>query len=379
MHETKLKVAFFGDDFSRQGKGTALVIRKIVEELARHHPDEIDITLLRPAGECISPVCTSVRHVIIPRRYSTLLSYLWFFVVHRDQYDVVIFNRVVYPGFFFLRAKKFILYAHDASISEVYSVRRTSMNLAFECFLKYIGKYFMTAVVAVSHDARKWLIQYYALSPEKVHVIYNGVSDEYGTCDADVKMDLCAKLKEKYNVRTPYLLDVSRFDPHKNIERVLDAFFTLKEKSQSPYTTVFVGGRHTPNYSDHIDNKIQSSKFRDDVRVIEYVQQEDMPTLYRCADVLVYPSLVEGFGLPIIEAMKCGTPVVTSNISSMPEVAGGAAMLVDPLDPLAIEGGITAVMDPQVRNDQIKMGLARARDFSWSKSASSLMQLIRHA
>src|SRR3989344_61692 len=333
MDKNKIRVAFFGDDFSRQGKGTALVIQKIVEELVERHSDEVEVILLRPEGTCDSPICQKVQHILIRRRYSTLLSYLWFFITHRAQYDCIVFNRMVYPGFWFLRSKKKILVLHDASVSEVYEVPRTTVNHLFEGFFRYVGQYFLDLVIGDTEDARIWISRYFSVPIKKVRTLYLSATDDYRQHSHGERSQLAQKLEELYSLNVPYILDISRFDPHKNILRVLDAFFLFKENDKSPHSLVFVGGRHTPDYSDEVEEKIASSKFRDSGRILNYVKIEDMPTMYACADVLLYPSLVEGFGLPVIEAMKSGTPVITSNVSCLPEVAGGAALLVDPLDP----------------------------------------------
>jgi len=378
MDNKKIRIAFFGDDFSRQGKGTALVIQKIAEELVLRHPDEVEITLLRPAGACRSVICEEVRSVIIPRRYSTLLSYFWFFLTHRGTYDVIVFNRMVYPGFFFLRSKRKILLLHDASTSEVYSVPRTGVNWVFENFLKYIGQHFLDIVIGDSRDACKWISRVYGIPERKTRMLALAAGDEYREFIPEEREERTAYIKKQYAITTPYILDVSRFDPHKNIERVIEAFFVLKKDQLFLHSLVLVGGRHTPDYSDRVEEMIRTSPYRDSVIVLDYVETDDMPAIYNCADVLVYPSLVEGFGLPIVEAMRSGTPVVTSNISSMPEVAGGAAVLVDSLDAAAIVSGIKKILgDTQFRDSLVLKGLERVKVFSWARSAEALLKLCR--
>lgn len=371
MQGEKLRVAFFGDDFSRQGKGTALVVRKIAETLVLDHSEEVEVILLRPAGVCRSVICEKVRPVIIPRKFSTFLSYIWFFFAHRDSYDAVVFNRVVYPAFWMLNAKKRILIVHDASKSDVYTVRRTPMNVLFEWMVR-LQKHWLDAVVCDSNDAKKWVVRHYRLPETKVKVLYLAAGSEYRTFSETEKKEARKRFAE-----LPYILDVSRFDPHKNIEGALDAFFQLKERG-IPHALILVGGAHTPDYSRSISDKIATSQFAKYVRVIDYVSEQDMPALYACADLLVYPSLVEGFGLPILEAMKSGAPVVTSNISSMPEIAGGAALLVNPLDSRLIADGVQRVLDDSgLRGQLIEKGLRRASEFSWKKTAEEFLQMVR--
>jgi len=308
-----------------------------------------------------------------------MLSYLWFFITHRTKYDAVVFNRVVYPGFFFLNAKKSVLFAYDASISEVFTVPRTRANRVFEYVLRF-SQYFLDVVVGVSDDASRWIARYYKIPESKVHTIYPAAGDEYGPLDEELRQRSRIKLMEKYHIASPYILAVARFDPHKNVERTLDAFFELKRGVGASHHLALVGGAHTPEYSRMIEQKIASSPFQGDIHVLSYVASDDMPALYACADVLVYPSLVEGFGLPPVEAMKSGTPVVTSNISCLPEIVQGAALLVDPLDAHAIAAGVGKVLqDTSLRNELIKKGFERASDFSWRTSADALLRLIDSA
>ena len=377
MQKNKLRVAFFGDDFSRQGKGTALFVQKIAEELVARHSHEVEVILLRPEGQCNSVICSSVRHHIISRCFSTLLSYAWFFITHRDEYDAIVFNRVVYPFFWLLRAKKKIVFIHDASRSELYRAPRSVANRSFEYFLRFVGQYFIDVAIAVSEDAKKWIVEYYALPPEKVHTIYPAAGDEYRRMDAHEREVAAVLLATSYSIKTPYILDVSRFDPHKNILTMLEAFFATKRAHAIPHTLILVGGPHTADYSAIVERAIATSEFREDVIVLDYVVQEDMSALYNCADMLVFPSLIEGFGLPVIEAMKCGIPVITSNISCLPEVAGGAALLVNPASADSISRGIqTLSSDRKLREELVEKGLRRATDFSWAKSASEFTALI---
>ena len=113
--------------------------------------------------------------------------------------------------------------------------------------------------------------------------------------------------------------------------------------------------------------------------MVNFVDSSDMRAVYAMADALVYPSLMEGFGMPIVEAMKCGTPVITSNISCLPEVSGGAALLVDPLDPEDIASGIQKIIsDPALKNLLIERGFTRAKEFSWHKTAEEYLKLYEN-
>ncbi len=367
----RMRVAFFGADFSRRARGTALVVQNLANDIALRYQDEIELVLIRPPGTCTGVVCERARSVIVSRRFSTLLSYFWFFLSHRDAYDVVVFNRVLYPGFSFLNARRFVLIAHDASVSEVYSVPRTGVLRFFELVVR-LSKGNLSAILAMSEDAKNNIAAYFRISEEKIRVLYLAASDTYKPSTDAEKL----AVRQKFG-GAPFILDVSRFDPHKNIERVLAAFFQIKQTGV-PHKLVLVGGAHTPGYSEMIEKMISSSKFADDVVVLDYVEDAEMPKLYASAEVLLYPSLVEGFGLPIIEAFASGTPVVTSNISAMPEISAGAAILVDPLEIDTIAAGVRRVLDDSsLRTELVKKGLRRASEFSWKNTTDEFVRILR--
>lgn len=378
MSEKKLRIAFFGDDFSRQGKGTALAIQKIAEELFCHYKNEVKIVLLSPPSVIKNPIGRQIQNVKIPRYFSTTLSYMWFFLSHHEQYDAVVFNRVVYPGFWFLRSKKFILFLYDAPQSKVYTVPKTLANSAFEYFLRFFGKHFLNAVVAVSNDAKTQIVSYYNILPKKIHVLYLGTSDDFKMFSTEEREKWKKILYEKYNIRSPYILDVSRLDPHKNIHRVLDAFFSLKQRQRISYNLVLVGGKHTIDYTRAIEEQIKNSLFYHDIIMTDYIAPEDMPALYNCAAILVFPSLVEGFGLPVVEAMKCGIPVITSNISSLPEISQGAAYLVSPLNTNEIAETMMRVLsESDLYKNLVEHGLRVGRSYSWENATKQFVSIIK--
>ncbi len=377
----KLKVAFFSEDFSRQAKGTAIVIQKLVEQLLIDFPDQIELTLIRKEGLCGHPTARKIRNIEIrvykTPIFSTLISYFIFFLANREEFDAVIFNRNVYPGFWFLNAKKFILWQHDAPENAAYAVAMPADVRLIDLFLKYAGKYFLDAVIAVSKAAREDIIGYYHMQPRKVFSIYNGAAESFRLFSVAEKKDQKEYLRTRYGIAVPYLLDVSRLDPHKNIETLLDAFFILKTHNRLPHKLVIVGGRHLPAYDALIESKIDDLHLRGDVIIAPYIDENDMPAVYNLADALLFPSLLEGFGLPLIEAMKCGTPVVASDLPVMAEVADGAALLVDPHDAGLLAAKTFAVLsDQHLKSELMKRGLERCKIFSWRSSARELVKIL---
>ena len=340
------------------------------------------MTLIRKAGPCDHPAAKKVRNIeikVYPTPiFSTLISYLIFFLTNKENFDAIIFNRNVYPGFWFLNAKKFILFLYDSPVSPFYKVKMSLDIKLVDLFLKYIGKYFLNAVIAVSKSAKKDIIWHYRIRPAKIFPIYGGASDIFRPLTDTEKEKQKRHLKEKYQITAPYLLDVSRLDPHKNIHTLIDAFWILKSKHKILRKLLIVGGRHLSAYTESIESKIARLNLGQEVIITPYIEEEDLPAVYNLADLLVFPSLLEGFGLPLVEAMRCGVPIVASDTPVMKEITAGAAELVNPRNAKQLANKIFEVLnDADLRKALIQRGLERARIFSWQNSAKELFKICR--
>lgn len=171
----------------------------------------------------------------------------------------------------------------------------------------------------------------------------------------------------RHGINFPYVLYVGSTEPRKNLVRLLDAFARLR-LATCTWHLVIVGARDWT--ARRIVHAVERLQLRDAVHFTGLVQEDDLPGLYCGADLFVFPSLLEGFGLPVIEAMACGTPVVTSTSSSLPEVAGDAAVLVDPYDPAAIAHAMLRVLEDRALALELRArGMARARQFTWEQAA----------
>lgn len=378
---SKIKVAFFGDDFSRKGKGTALVIQKIAEQFVNEFSDRIELVIIRKAGYCDNQISKKVRNIEIKRIpfLGTAISYLLFFIFNKEKFDIVMFNKLVYPGFWFLNSKKFVLLAHDAPISSVYKEKLMFSGRLFYWFLGMIGKYFLDAIVVDSEDAKREIVGYHRLNPEKVFVVYDAAGEEFRKFSEEEKANAKEILREKYNISPPYILDVSRLDPHKNILNVLKAYLIFRKNSDFLHKLVLVGGSHTSDYSKLVKERVLNSKFKDDILFAEYIEPEDLPALYNLADILAFPSLLEGFGLPLVEAMKCGVPVITSDISSMPEIIGDAGIKVNPLDANLIAKKMAELLgNKELMFELSNKGLERGKIFSWENTAKEMIKIYEN-
>ncbi|MFZ2538174.1 MAG: glycosyltransferase family 1 protein [Oscillospiraceae bacterium] len=217
-------------------------------------------------------------------------------------------------------------------------------------------------IIADSMATKNDLVNRLNINENKIKVIYIGIDSIYKPSN-DLQIQL---MKEKYNIITPYILGMGGTEFRKNANGLIDAFKSLKEKYGIPHKLVIIGKQW--NNKDFSNDK--------DIIFTGFADTEDLPHLYSEADVFVFPSLYEGFGMPILEAQACGTPVVTSNVSSMPEVAGDSASLVNPNDVNDIANGIYSILsNEKLKEDLIRKGFDNIKRFSWEKSVQELIRI----
>jgi glycosyltransferase involved in cell wall biosynthesis len=176
---------------------------------------------------------------------------------------------------------------------------------------------------------------------------------------------------DRYAITRPYILAVGTLQPRKNYVRLIKAYALMRREHAVPHQLVIVGGRGW--LFQEIDDTIRDLRLESQVRLAGYAPEGDLTALYQGAEMLAFPSLYEGFGLPVLEAMACGTPVITSTTSSLPEAAGSAALLVDPLDVAALAEALWRLVDDEaLRNSLRTQGFQQVKRFSWAASARQL-------
>ncbi|MBN1979459.1 MAG: glycosyltransferase family 4 protein [Anaerolineae bacterium] len=219
-------------------------------------------------------------------------------------------------------------------------------------------------VLADSKSTRDDLIANFGTPPEKVKVLYSGVDSRFRPEKAPGEQE---RLREKYGIESPYVLSVGTLQPRKNYVRLIRAFANLP---LADLQLVIAGGRGWL-YEDIFT---EAEKHGGRAHVLGFVDDADLPALYRGAALFAFPSLYEGFGIPPLEAMACGVPVVCSNASSLPEVAGDAALMVDPLDVDSLAEAMgRALEDANLRQEMTDEGLAHAARFTWEVAARQLL------
>ena len=217
------------------------------------------------------------------------------------------------------------------------------------------------------------MVRIYDVDPERIEVIPLAADPRYGPLDRGRCRESVAK---SFGIDGPFVLYVGTFQPRKNVEPLIRGYTLMREGSDLSHKLVLVG---KPKHQyESVFEAIETSPFRDDIILTGFVEDDDLPVLYNAADVFVFPTLFEGFGLPVVEAMACGTPVITTNVSCLPDVSGEAAMLVDPNDPEAFATAMTNVLsDEAVARQMTERGFARAAGYSWERTARETVAVYR--
>lgn len=226
------------------------------------------------------------------------------------------------------------------------------------------------AIIAVSNSARDDIMRYLHVPREKIKVIPEGISPAFHPITDRAKLD---SVRADYGLTAPYFLYVGTIEPRKNLVRLIRAFEMLKQRGL-PHKLAIVGQqgwRCEPIFAE-----VERLNLKKDVVFTGYAPSEDLPSLYSAAEAMAFPSLYEGFGLPVVEAMACGAPVVTSDTSSLAEVADGAALLVNPHSTGQIANALYRIHnDPALRAELRALGLQRAAQFTWERAARATLDV----
>jgi glycosyltransferase involved in cell wall biosynthesis len=233
-------------------------------------------------------------------------------------------------------------------------------------------------VFTVSEASRRDILHFFPWAdPEKVQVVPNALDTSMLEDPGEEEME---RVRERYQIRGRFVLYAGNIKPHKNLDRLITAFSQLKRRPGLEDVRLVIVGSGEENKYAALRRTAEITGMRNDVRFFGFVPDRTLAALYRLASVFAFPSLYEGFGLPPLEAMACGTPVVTSRLSSLPEVVGDAAVFVDPWSTEDIADGLVRALDDEtLRADLRARGLERVKTFSWERSVRSIHAGYRKA
>lgn len=291
-------------------------------------------------------------------------------ILQEDKLDLVHFTNFNHPLFY---KGRFVVTIHDLTLMIYPStkvkqsvVKKFGLKMTMNNAVKKAQK-----VIAVSEATKKDIVNVLNAKQDKIKVIYEGIDDEYQKSSV-----ISRQLSVKYGIKKPYLLFISQWRPHKGIIQLVEAFEILKNKYKIPHQLVIVG---KPNKDfPEIAEAIKKSSASKDIITPGFIAEEDLPGLYREASAFVFPSHYEGFGLPPLEAMASGVPVVASKVSCMPEILGDAAFYFDPYDPEDMAKQINKVLEnAPLRRMMLKKGFHQIKKYSWSKMAEQTLEVYQ--
>ena len=228
-------------------------------------------------------------------------------------------------------------------------------------------------ILTVSEASKRDILRFFSIPSDKVDVIYNAIDDRFSLPPDDAQM---TRVRDRYQLHDRFLLYAGNVKPHKNLERLIDAFARLRQNGFDDIK-LLITGSEVSRYAT-LRHAVHRYNLHQHVRFLGFLSADTLATLYHLADAFVFPSLYEGFGLPPLEAMASGTPVLTSNVSSLPEVVDDAALLVDPYDPESIADGMRQILsDHSIRERLVSRGRVRAASFSWEESVKRVLAIYR--
>ncbi len=258
----------------------------------------------------------------------------------------------------------------DLAVCRMPEVYQRSRIFLWRLQYRYVRRranFFLT----ISEFTRQEMMELWKIPPEKIHIVPCACSSALTPVRSSEQIK---RLRQKYSLPEQFVLFVGNSNPRKNLKRLILAFDRAKNEENLPHQLVIAGEQ---GWKFDRDQAVQGIQHREDIRFIDFVPDEDMPALYSAASLFAFPTLYEGFGIPVLEAQACGTPVLTSRCSSLPEVGGDGAFYVDPGDVESISEGIRAVLtDPTLAGELARKGLENVRRFSWENSARRLHEII---
>lgn len=360
-----MKIGFVAEPYEESGaSGMGYMILELLKNLpvaGRAH--EFTIYSSRPLRSDL--VGVPVRNILVPRSFVRKL--FWFFRTKEDI-EVLLFVTPLLPLIIPRRI------AAVAICPELGSQKITPNTFGDRLIAFVRDRILMPVclrraakIIAISHATKKDIVQYYQIPQEKIAVIYVGFQDLRPQKDKAPAID---------SAKMPYFFFTGRVKPRKNVHAIVSAFIAFKKRVQTDCKLI-IAGKASGTYLTEMLEELTKNGLQDDVFFVGYVSTELLYSYYLHALAFVFPSLNEGFGMPVVEAMSLGTPVITSSISSLPEAAGDAALLVDPYDIQGISRAMEKIFsNPDLRADMIEKGYAQARKFSWEKTAREYLLFL---
>jgi glycosyltransferase involved in cell wall biosynthesis len=373
-----MRIAFDYTAGIRQRAGIGNYIRRLVGALLQQDKSN-QYTLLtsgRATREHSFPLAPNARgrSVYIPDRYLNILWYRWrlplyatYFTGHADIYHGPDFALPPLG-----KGPKKVVTIHDLAFLDYPEYAVPSLSA-------YLKKIVLEAVASadvictVSEEVSRTLIQHFSTPREKLTVIPNGVNPYLRRITDPVLLEAT---RHKFGLKSPLVFTASTLEPRKNHSGLIKAFYQAQKQKHGPAMLAIAGGKGW--LYEETEKLVRDLHLEDNVRFLGRVSDYDLVTLYSLADVFAFPSFAEGFGLPPLEAMACGLPVITSNTTSLPEVVGNAALLVNPHNPEELANAMIRILhDTNLQEDLRQKGYERVKQFTWDAAARKMLSVYQ--
>ncbi|MCP3930816.1 MAG: glycosyltransferase family 4 protein [Bacteroidetes bacterium] len=348
-------------------EGIGRVTFELLKRLVRDHPeDEFFFLFDRPFddtflfGENVTP------YVVAPQARHPLLWYAWF------EYAIPRVLKKIKPDVFLSPDGYLSLSATTSSVMIVHDIAHHHFPeqvpwMSMKYYNYFVPRYLRKAdgIVTVSEFTKKDIIAQYGIHPAKIKVGCNAAGEQFKPLEKNQKQ----QIREQYAEGVPYFFYVGSVNPRKNVHRLIEAFDRFREEQLSS-AKLLISGRFGW-LTGEVKTAFEQAKYKSDIHFLGYLSEEELPKVMGAARAFVYPSLFEGFGIPILEAMQCDVPVITSNTSVLPETAGDAAYLVNPYKTKEITKAMKAIWNNEsFCQALIQKGRKQKELFSWERTAS---------
>ena len=359
--------------------GMATYIRNVVRTLGRIDQKNEYVLVGSPARfDMLGPLPENFRFVPLQKAEATFANYLEMHkVFHAEALDLIHVPNTPYRPLF--SRVPFVVTVHDL-LDYMYRSRTNNvMRRTVHAYLTRAVMQHAARIFAVSNFTKRDVSRYFKVDPWKIEVVYNALDERFTRGHATPEEQ--AMVRGRYQIEAPFLLYAGRISPHKNVARIIEAFSALKgelaKDGAFPDLKLIVIGDEVTKNPD-IRRAVIRSGMQHEVRFLGFVPIDTLRIFFDMAKVFVFPSLYEGFGLPPLEAMAHGTPVVASSTSSLPEVVGNAAVQVNPENVFEISRALHRVLTDQLLRERMKAaGLEQAKLFSWETSVRRMLQVYQ--
>jgi glycosyltransferase involved in cell wall biosynthesis len=367
-----MRIAFDGTTLRPGRTGVGYYTEHLLHHLAEQAPDDQLVVVSNRPVDTTRPLPPRVR-VATSRWRAPRMVWMQALaprLLRQIEADVVHFTNGMVP---LASTVPTVVTIHDMSLTlypRYHPPRRVLLNRP----LVDLAARRADAIITVSQSAKRDIVRLYGLSPDRVHVVHEAAAPSFRPVHDSYERE---RVRRKYGLADRFILYVGTIEPRKNLPKLIEGFASRKRSGDLPHQLVCAGPYGW--LSRDLEERIERLQIDDAVRFTGYVPFEDLPALYSLAEMFVFPSIYEGFGLPVIEAMACGTPVVTGCVAALSEVTGGAVEQVDNLDAESLGTAMVGLARrPERRENLSALGVQRAHSFSWERAARETLNVYRH-